>query len=137
MKRVSKAAAKTLEKIIARAEESYVKIDNGTDGIMPITADRLAVNGSLELWAVGHWYTQNGDAMRDPEVVFLRKPAAVNGEHEWYPVEYRQDGLGLHQQLVGLNDDLVPQTWSPRQQPDVARFCHTWMRNVRVQQGLN
>lgn len=139
MKRVSKAAAKTLEKIIAKAEEGYVKIDNGSGGIMPITADLLDSHVSSQVWAVGHWYTQNGDAMRDPEVVFLRRRNLdLDGKgHDWFPLEYRQDGLAIHQILVGLDPQLNPVTWQPKQQPDVARFCHMWMTNVRAQQGLN
>jgi hypothetical protein len=39
--------------------------------------------------SVAHYYTQNGDAMRDPEIVFL--PDC------WLPVEITQDPVGIYQ----------------------------------------
>lgn len=144
MKRVSKAAGRTLDILRDRARENdnYIKIDKHNHeekghGIMPVSVEMLNRNGSAEVWAVGHWYTMNGDACRDPEVVFLRHPGE-GGAGVWYPIEYRQDTppLNIHQELVTLDGALIPKTWSPKQQPSVAGFCHTWMNNVRHQQEL-
>ena len=148
MRLISEAAARTLDKLRVLAVEAdgecpHIKLDNGGEGIMPITVERLHFDGAAELWAVGHWYTQNGDAMRDPEVVFLRVPSQepVNRTPApglWCPVEFRQDGLGMSTQvLVNFKPhSLAPLSYFKARQADVAKFCHLWMGNVRHQQRL-
>lgn len=37
--------------------------------------------------SVAHYYEQNGDAMRDPEIVFNQR---------WLPIEITQDPVGIH-----------------------------------------
>jgi len=37
--------------------------------------------------SIAHYYEQNGDAMRDPEIVFNQR---------WLPVEITQDPVGIH-----------------------------------------
>ena len=45
--------------------------------------------------AVAHYHEQNGDAMRDPEIVFEVNPGDwKNGD--WCPVSYRQDNLDIY-----------------------------------------
>lgn len=48
--------------------------------------------------SVAHYYEQNGDAMRDPEIVF---EVTDDG---WEPVSYLQDGLGVYREAVELLD---------------------------------
>lgn len=42
--------------------------------------------------SVAHYYTQRGDLMRDPEIVFR-----IEEGDSWTPIEYRQDDLGIYQ----------------------------------------
>ena len=65
--------------------------------------------------SVAHYYTQNGDAMRDPEIVF--------GVH-WLPIEITQDPVGIYR----------------RSDPGyylrgVVGLAHMWAMNIR-QQGF-
>jgi Domain of unknown function (DUF6908) len=46
-------------------------------------------------------YEQNGDAMRDPEIVFEVNPDAWN-TGECCPVSYRHDNLNIYQEAVYL-----------------------------------
>ena len=63
--------------------------------------------------SVAHYYTQNGDAMRDPEIVF--------GVH-WLPIEITQDPVGIYR----------------RSDPGyylrgVVGLAHMWAMNIRYQ----
>jgi hypothetical protein len=77
------------------------------------------------LISVAHYYAQNGDMMRDPDVVFLVD------EHA-YPISYRQDGLGVNREAACIEDGV----WKvyPKMQADICRFCNQWMRNIKAQQ---
>ena len=45
--------------------------------------------------SVAHYYTQNGDLMRDPEMVF-----EVGPDGAFHPVSYQQDNLGIYQEAA-------------------------------------
>lgn len=78
------------------------------DGFMDLTIEKIYE----EKIAVTHYYTQRGDLMRDPEVVF-----DISGG-EWIPVEYRQDPGIRQQDMDGL---------------DLGGFLETWNKNLRNQ----
>ncbi|EMA49108.1 hypothetical protein C451_19513 [Halococcus thailandensis JCM 13552] len=42
--------------------------------------------------SVAHYYTQRGDLMRDPEIVFR-----IEENDSWTAVEYQQDDCGIYQ----------------------------------------
>lgn len=142
MRTVSKQAGRTLRQLIeaARAtDRQYLKIDrNDPDsGIMPLTVEHLRTVGGLEFWSLAHWYTQNGDAMRDPEIVYAVPVWNDRPVYEYaYPVEYRQDNLGIMRELVEFENG-KPTQYRPAQQADTAKFTTMWMRNLRWQQNLN
>lgn len=73
-----------------------------------------------DLISVAHYYEQEGDLMRDPDIVF-KLPAGLHGE--WLPISYRQDGLGINRDL----------TTSRRLQRDCASFCRDWNTNLNDQ----
>jgi hypothetical protein len=108
------------------------KIDNnGEDsGIMAVNVECLGgVKGMGLLYSVAHYYEQNGDLMRDPDMVFIRLP-----NNRYYPMEYRQDGLGLHQVSVEFEDSMMQ--IRPKMQKDHAVFAGMWMQNIKGQQRL-
>lgn len=143
MKTVSKQASLTLGKLIEAAKatgQDYVKIDNNglESGIMPVTVERVYRDCApkTELWAVAHWYTQNGDAMRDPEVVYAVPVIAGAPDYTFsYPIEYRQDNLGIHRHLVRFDGGKIA-GHCPAQQADTATFTTGWMRNIKAQQNI-
>lgn len=160
MNTISKTAARTLEQLVNMAKASgrnYVKVDaNGPDsGIMPVTVELVntypdAQNGvGLELWSVAHYYTQNGDAMRDPEIVYAVPVYKGRPVYEMaFPQEMTQDGLGgflgasddasiaanAYQRLVELDRTGKPVRWMPKAQKSAASFTTMWMRNIKAQQ---
>src|SRR5262249_42320116 len=77
--------------------------------------------------SVAHYFTQNGDRMRDPEMVFEVAPDGT-----FYPVSFTQDSLGIYQEAALVADDgrvLV----RPRLARDLARFARTWDKNIGEQ----
>jgi hypothetical protein len=82
------------------------------------------------LVSVAHYYEQNGDLMRDPDVVFV-----IGTDEHVYPISYRQDGLGIDQEAAYVEDG----QWKvkTKMQADIAAFCNdTWFPNINEQQQL-
>jgi hypothetical protein len=97
-------------------------------GFMPLNVEVIGKGpGGGLLLAISHTYVQNGDLMRDPEVVAEVTP----GSSEWLPISFRQDNMGiLHEAVVSeggvflFHHGLVA---------DLKRFMEFWDRNIREQ----
>lgn len=85
----------------------------------------------LPLVSVAHYYQQNGDAMRNPDMTFEIGRTAL-GLPAWLPVSYRQDGLGIDQQAI-FQDEQGRVMIRPRLIKDLAAFAKTWNRNLHEQ----
>lgn len=96
------------ESAIRNNESFALKVTNAP--YMPLT---IEVTGEGNV-SVAHYFTQNGDAMRDPEIVFNPK--------NWYGVEITQDPVGVYQRVR-------PNCYS-RGIEDLARI---WAKNLREQ----
>ncbi len=134
MKKVNRKATKVLDKMRSMMKENYLKINNN-ETFMPVVVERV---GSIvvgkqdcELISVAHYGEQNGDLMRDPEVVFIR-----DGSGNYYPESIIQDYVGVCRTVVGRDDTGKAVRFNPRQQRDIAEFTGRWMENIRHQQGL-
>ncbi len=92
---------------LAGGENLHLKIENG--GYMPLVIETVWGNVS-----VAHYFTQNGDAMRDPEIVFNSKT--------WRGMEITQDPVGRYQS--------VPEG---HYSPGIERLGRMWARNLRNQ----
>lgn len=84
----------------------HIKVN--VDGFMPLVIEKC---GEQRL-SVAHYHRQQGDLMRDPEVVFL-----IENE-EWAPIEYYQDPAIHQQNSSGIEMD---------------EFLTTWNSNIRKQ----
>jgi hypothetical protein len=83
------------------------------DGFEDLTIEKIG-DGRL---SVGHYYTQRGDLMSDPEIVFQ-----INCE-EWVPIRYTQHP-GIHQHDEnGL--------------PRVKNYVRKWDKNLESQGYVN
>lgn len=110
-------AAGVLDKYQAAIKDGdtfYLKAT--VEGYMPLVVEVL---GATREVSVAHYYTQNGDAMRDPEYVFETK--------NWRPVEYTLDSLGRFYRVrpgCYLGGGAI-------------EFCNMWARNIREQGFCN
>ena len=130
MRAVGKLAEQVLRSLVAglRHGDDYRKVDNCGGAFMPVTVEFIGKCLLGDLFSVAHYYEQNGDLMRDPEMVFLRDSGG-----RFFPTYFRQDGgLGFEQESA----DLLKGTFHPVMQAEHADFADLWMRNVREQQHL-
>jgi hypothetical protein len=95
------------------------------DGFMPLSIEfvgRGPRGGTLI--SVMHWFMENGDLCRDPDLE-IEIPA---NSDDWLPVSYRQDSLGVYQQavIIGENGPVVRASLTK----DLIRFMRRWDKNV-------
>lgn len=99
---------------------------------------RLVIEGigtspdGRQLVSVAHYYYQNGDAMRDPEMVFLvdlEMAGIARGVDGWFPVSYQQDGIGSFAQ-VAIEWREGKMFKRPKLERDLKLFSRTWNRNI-------
>ncbi len=100
--------------------EHYENPNDGT-GYEPFSIQRLTDwdNGQC-LVSMMHTYEQNGDLMRDPDIVLrvdLKQQTAT-------AVSYQQDGLGIYREYPGGSCG----------QRDTNRFMLEWLKNLRDQE---
>src|SRR5262245_48506013 len=79
--------------------------------------------------SVAHYYEQNGDAMREPEMVFeinTDEDGSLSWKQgEWKPVSFQQDNLGLYQEAVFV-DEAGSVMIRPKLVQDLKAFVRTW-----------
>ena len=81
-------------------------------------------------YSLAHYGLQNGDPMRDPDVIVWRGP-----DENFYPVAFRNDYQGIDREYVEFEGG-KPVRIAPRAQADLASFCGTWMQNLKRQQEI-
>lgn len=111
------------------------KIDNSNGVFMAVHVEFVnKFNDGIygDVFSVAHYYEQNGDLMRDPDMEFLRN----NGK--FYPIYFRQDGFpGKDQEVLVFDADGHVTGYRKKIQADMTRFANkTWMPNIREQQKL-
>lgn len=92
---------------------------------MPLSIEAIGrgPRGGL-LISVMHFFEQNGDLMRDPDVEIEIEPKTG----EWLPVSYRQDSLGLLQEAVSVEDGSLQV--DEELVRDLQSFLGDWDRNI-------
>jgi hypothetical protein len=90
-------------------------------GYMPLAVEKLAP----DVYSLCHSGEQNGDYMRDPEIVFL----VTDGRAK--PTYFRNDYLHIeHCTVPGVFGDVPVR---PHLQRDLGSFASMWFRNLRDQ----
>jgi hypothetical protein len=98
-----------------------------SEGFMDLVVERLGTGPrKLPLVSVAHYYVQNGDMMRDPEMTF-----EVDGANFW-PVSFQQDSLGLYQEACFVGESGATLV-RPRLLKDLQKFARSWNMNLRAQ----
>ncbi len=140
MKALNEKSSKVVRKLIdcmnnpkfAKTLGSYAKIGKPDSCCMPVSVEKIAHIPTFdEHIAVSHTYEREGDLIRDPEMEFVSKDGM------FYPITYRQDDLGIYQQVFTFNDiDGRPIRYKARLMADLAEFANQWMLNINCQQQL-
>lgn len=93
-------------------------------GYMDLVVERvLSPAGELHL-SLAHYGVQNGDMMRDPEMVV-----------RVYPDRKMVEALSIQMDYIGLYKVVYPgpRLVHPRQKTEQNAFLRTWMRNLKAQ----
>jgi hypothetical protein len=138
---INEKAAKVFELCIrivkgqqAEGKEQFYRIDRKPGVYMPLSVEKIGqIDKVIELWSFCHYGEQNGDLMRDPDIVLAR---IVAGERFYFcPASYRNDYLGIEQEVFIYRGGSVS-GFRPKLQRSISLFCNTWAENIMDQQEL-
>lgn len=129
---MSKADAATLDALVegladpteSDAPSSRRMGEDSDSGVMPLSIERIGPH----MFSLAHYYRQNGDMMRDPDVELHR-----DEQGRWFPVTFQQDG-GRPVYTVAIEMDAHGITGVYRRRyADLRDFVRTWLENLRTQ----
>lgn len=131
MKALSKQATGIFKKLTDGLKKpgDSKKIDNAQGLFMAVHVDFLWESKQGRIYSLSHYYEQNGDLMRDPDMEFLDTGEAI------LPMTYRQDGLGIHQTALLIGEDEQLRV-NIKLQKQITTFANQWMKNIKDQQEL-
>ena len=127
MKTLDKKATEILRTLLAL---QTAVIDNTDGAYMPVHVELIDKTENYHHFSLAHYGQQNGDAMRDPEMLF----ALHNGTRQFIPYYYRNDYCGIEQNSVRWSEDGI--ALNPRLQASHTTFANQWLRNIAAQQGI-
>lgn len=109
---------------------NYAKIAN-SPSLMPVIVEKVGnLAGYGEIISIAHYGEQNGDLMADPEMTFT----IVGGEY--FPIAFRNDYVGLYQEVFDYNEDGEPEEIDKKLQSSLTDFANEWMNSIQEQQRL-
>lgn len=127
MIKVSNSSKIVLDKLwnLAKQNNDYYKL-NKDPTYMPLTIEIIEERQI----SICHYGEQNGDLMRDPEMVFWKDDVG-----EYYPFYYRNDYVGF-EQFIGeiVEGKLVVENIN--EQESQVEFVDIWMKNIKYQQEI-
>ena len=71
-------------------------------------------------YSIAHYYTQNGDRMRDPEITFMMDDTAQCV----YVLSYTQDNMGIYYETEDRTEEQIE---------ELMEFFDQWLTNIRDQ----
>lgn len=108
---------------IVGGEITYKKYES--EGLEPLSVKALSGTDI----SIMHTYVQNGDLMRDPDIVVRIDHVKQRLE----AVSYELSGMGIYETYVDENGEIV----KSKQQNDCNRFLATWLGNIKSQGFLD
>ena len=134
MKNLNQKATKVFMLLVDGLKEpgDAKKIDNTNGAFMTVHVELIHQNEHGRHYSIAHYYEQNGDLMRDPDVVFLL--SAI--DNQVYPLTFRQDGCPQVDQVAATANDSESICFNHKVQADITDFANMWMKNICEQQGL-
>ena len=125
MTKVNDKSKAILDKLwnYASRYNGYYKLNNDST-FMPLVIEIIEES----VISLCHYGEQNGDLMRDPEMLFYKDS---NGDY--IPYYFRNDYVG-YEEYVGEVFDNKFSIFDGCRQFQQARFADTWMLNIKYQQ---
>ena len=134
MKAINKQAKKVMDLLIEGVDieaSDSKKIDNTKGTFMTVHVECVGNSNLGMIYSVAHYYTQNGDLMRDPDMEFIK-----GGDGEFYPISFWQDAPLVRDEPVNWADSGDIVSYNEQRQAALVSFANMWMRNIKEQQGL-
>jgi hypothetical protein len=127
---------KNVQKIIKESgcegcEFFALKLENAP--YMPLNIEGIgrSADGRL-LVSVAHYGYQNGDAMRDPDIVFLLAEETPGFKDGWFPISIQNDYIASYREAIRWDED-GKMLQNPREMRDIKRFANIWDKNIKNQ----
>lgn len=101
-------------------------------GFMPLSVEDIGPSGEgNRLVSLCHYGEQNGDLMRDPDIVFMFHllPDGLAAE----PVSFRNDYMGTCQDVYMYDESGKRTHVKPALKRELKEFSRTWFKNLRDQ----
>lgn len=126
-----KAILQLIEKAGGYRRELYLRVENPP--YQPLVIEAIPEPGPLGLrcLSVAHYGEQNGDLMRDPDMVFLFHNVSDGAAAE--PVSYRNDYLGISQEIYRYDKTGRRIHVVPTLKQELKEFARAWLATLRDQ----
>lgn len=122
--------AKSLDQLLGDATAVRITVL----GYMPLSVEKIGVDGEgHRLVSLCHYGEQNGDLMRDPDLVFMFQDAPDSFIAE--PVSFRNDYVGLDQEVYRYDEAGTRTHLDTKLKQDLREFAQIWFANLN-QQGF-
>ncbi|MGB7532996.1 MAG: hypothetical protein WA977_08510 [Halobacteriota archaeon] len=132
MKAINQRAKKVMDVLTGYIDgaNDHKIIDNTEGTFMPVHVEHVNNCKLGQIFSIAHYYEQNGDMMRDPDMEFIK-----GGDGEYYPISFWQDAPPVRDEPIKWVDgDIVG--YNEKQQAALVPFANIWMKNIKEQQGL-
>ena len=139
------------QNVLAHLTEGMDTVDDRrfyADGFMPLNVETIGgvdfMGIPARMVSVCHYGEQNGDLMRDPEVVFIdlgeKRVAAGTKDFpgikmRFIPAQFRNDYVGFYDECIRFNEDDGDFEFCAEKVADLLKFVNMWMQNL-VEQGF-
>ena len=101
-------------------------------GSMPLSVEEIGVSqDGYRLVSLCQYGEQNGDLMRDPDLVFMVTDLPDGSAAE--PVSYRNDYLGIVREVYRYDEAGKRTHVFPALKQDLKEFAQTWFATLREQ----
>jgi hypothetical protein len=122
--------AKNLTQLLGGATAVRITVP----GYLPLSVEEIGRSeDGRRLVSLCHYGEQNGDLMRDPDIVFLLHDLPDGTLAE--PISFRNDYLGIEQEVYRYSADGIRTHVAPTLKRDLKDFAQTWFTNLH-QQGF-
>ena len=113
---------------VDQQEEKHFKFTAG-EGYMPLSIENLEYTDAHghPVYGMMHYYIQNGDLVRDPDMTFSVNDAAGT----ICPLTFQQDAICLYQQVFRRENGRL--LFCAGLLHDLDRFLNDWSKNILAQ----
>ena len=130
---LNKTAEKIFNTLIEGLKEpgEARKIDNTEGTFMPVHVEIIDQSTYGKHVSIAHYYVQEGDLMKDPEMTFLN---SLKGNV--FPMTFEQDGGIPICQVAMEIDENGNIRRNEKIQKSLVDFANMWMKNIKDQQRI-